>query len=68
MLSQSMVLEHMKEGDESRVREHGCVLLSTPTKPTSIGTFILSLRSSGSAAAQQGLRSGTRTLISTNLF
>ena len=42
--SQSMVLEDMKDDDEFRVREHGGVLSSTPTKPTSIGAFILSLR------------------------
>jgi len=52
VLSQSMVLEHMKEDDESRVREHGRVLSTTPTKPTSVGTFILSLRGRGFAAAQ----------------
>ena len=50
--SQSVVLEHMKEDDESRVREHGRVLSTTPTKPTSVGTFILSLRGRGFAAAQ----------------
>ena len=50
--SQSMVLKHMKDCDEHRVREHGGVLSTTPTKPTSIGTFILALRGRGSLAAQ----------------
>ena len=52
VLSQSMDLKHMKDDDEFRVRGHGCVLSSTPTKPTSVGTFILSLRGRGFAAAQ----------------
>ena len=50
--SQSMVLEDMKDDDEFRVREHGGVLSSTPTKPTSIGAFILSLRGHRFDAAQ----------------
>ena len=52
VLSQSMVLEHMKNDDECRVREHGGVLSSTPTKPTSVGAFILSLRGRGFNVAQ----------------
>ena len=52
MSSQSMVLEDMKDDDEFRVREHGGVLSSTPTKPTSVGAFVLSLRGRGFNAAQ----------------
>ena len=50
--SQSMVLEDMKNDDEFRVREHGGVLSTTPTKPTSVGAFVLSLRGRGFDGAQ----------------
>jgi hypothetical protein len=61
VLSQSMVLEHMKEDDESRVREHGRVLSTTPTKPTSLHPSAPS--SSRCAAAVSPLLSASRRLF-----